>query len=109
VNGLLGLLDVVAHESVLFAVPQELALAVLRDLFVFAFIIPSMDSPASASARSSGMDALWERVIREVSQNLWLGVLGQVKEMLRSIVLDCAIPVRCVTCDVLLQNHDKAD
>ncbi|KAI0084737.1 hypothetical protein BDY19DRAFT_969852 [Irpex rosettiformis] len=89
VDGLLGLLHAAVQRSVIDAVPQEEVTTVLRDVFVFAYIVPLLDG------NDNNWRVLWEVGLSSaVSEEVKIGVVGLVKERLRDLIEDCTVPIR---------------
>ncbi|KAI0341369.1 hypothetical protein BDW22DRAFT_1358876 [Trametopsis cervina] len=91
-DGLLPLLRIVSHTNVVASLPDESVLTLLRDSFVAAFIVPSLDSHSTGEPLSEAV-ALWNQSFAQFSPDTQLRTLGLVKERLREILIDCGVQI----------------
>lgn len=94
-NGLLELLQDLVQTGASNALTKESLLATLPNTFIFAYVIPRLDTQFKPSGTESAV-SLWEAAHTYTSDKLQLNVVTIIKQKLHDIVLDCNIPVRYV-------------
>ena len=74
--------------------PREEVMAALRDVFVFAYLVPLLDADTRKAKEVEQVKELWQSVLARVGVEVQLGVIGLVKERLRSLIADCGVQIR---------------
>ena len=69
-------------------------MAALRDVFVFAYLVPLLDADTSKVNEVEQVKELWQSALGRVGVEVRVGVIGLLKERLRDLIGDCSVQIR---------------